>query len=136
MDKVRIIRARIKEHLQIQHPVYTIWRRNMFWNGEVSFKESYYLMLIDRTLPEQDQALTIAHELRHIWQYEQGLLRDEQDGIYWGKRKYTYKHIARLEKEEIKGAHNKYDKLPWERDAIKFESYAYTQFIAPVLWKE
>lgn len=75
-----------------------------------------------------EMGLTIAHELRHIWQQQQGHLLLKWRGnawyYYWrGRRKCSLDEEGKLFRNDPTG----YDDLPWERDANRYERRIYSK---------
>jgi long-subunit acyl-CoA synthetase (AMP-forming) len=70
---------------------------------------------------------TIAHELRHVYQYERGMLVQNDTTRTWNKIVYTNQHVRELFSTNPSG----YTNLPWELDA---ETYA-TNSVAAFLQK-
>lgn len=111
---MRTIINQIKQDLELSTKVHFIWREKDvdFW-GETIFYPTYALVIINTNLLGDDMISTIKHELRHVWQYEYGLLEDiGGEYVRWKKRIYKAKDST----------HERYCNQPWEKDAIRYES--------------
>jgi hypothetical protein len=72
------------------------------------------LIVIDRCAFDGDIKLTIAHELRHVWQDHVGWMRRDAGGIYWhGQLVCTQSEEDVIYRKDKTAYHN----LPWELDA-------------------
>lgn len=58
-----------------------------------------------------------AHEFRHLVQYKTGIMKSDDQDVYWmGPRYCSWADITRLFWSDLKA----YNKLPWEEDANAF----------------
>ena len=72
---------------------------------------------------EFDVFYTIAHELRHMWQFQQGFLKD---GYIWKGQKYEVPLSYYYDREV-------HDSFPWERDADDYARRIRSQLMRYVL---
>ena len=107
----------IAERLKIKHEYFVEFLpESVVSKDYCGYCGSNDCIVIKSNMSPYDILSTIAHEMRHMWQFTKGYLKDHPDGyVFWNGKQYWKTCDNDSEFNEFLGDE------PWEEDAEDFE---------------